>query len=361
MKFVRADWKPGAHRGLREEQGLCAAQRASRLVVGRQGRCNFDRIEWVIMPDPATASAALQNGEIDWWESPITDLVPVLKRNRNIKVDIADPLGNIGSFRLNHLHPPFNNVKVRRAVQMALSQEDYMRAVVGSDTKPVEHAPELLHAGHAALHRGRRRAAQGPARHRRRQEAAGRGRLQRPARDLPRRPGPAAAQGHGRDHRRPAEEDRHDGRLRRHRLGHGRPAPRLQEPAGPGRLGHVPHLACRRRLREPGGHIAVRAGGEKGPAWFGWPDDPAVEKDVADWFDAKTSTRRRPRWPPSTRPAMASVTYIPTGFYKSLPGLAQQRRRRRQRPAAVVLGREEGVMTPAVFAHRRVRGSRRTG
>ena len=43
------------------------------------------------MPDPATASAALQNGEIDWWESPLTDLIPLLKRNRNIKVDIADP------------------------------------------------------------------------------------------------------------------------------------------------------------------------------------------------------------------------------------------------------------------------------
>jgi peptide/nickel transport system substrate-binding protein len=34
----------------------------------------------------------------------------VLKRNRNIKIDIADPLGNIGAFRLNHMHPPFNNI-----------------------------------------------------------------------------------------------------------------------------------------------------------------------------------------------------------------------------------------------------------
>ena len=34
---------------------------------------------------------------------------------------------------MNHLHPPFNNVGVRRAVLMALSQEDYMRALVGDD------------------------------------------------------------------------------------------------------------------------------------------------------------------------------------------------------------------------------------
>jgi peptide/nickel transport system substrate-binding protein len=90
-------------------------------------------VEWVVIPDPATAAAALQNGEVDWWESPITDLVPTLRKNRNISVDIADPLGNIGSFRMNHLHPPFDDVKARRAVLTALSQEDYMRALVGDD------------------------------------------------------------------------------------------------------------------------------------------------------------------------------------------------------------------------------------
>src|SRR3981081_4318881 len=80
------------------------------------------------------AGAARQTGEGDWWENPITDLVPVLKKNRNISVDIADPLGNIGVFRMNHLYPPFNDVKARRAVLAALSQEDYMRALVGDDT-----------------------------------------------------------------------------------------------------------------------------------------------------------------------------------------------------------------------------------
>src|SRR6202022_5060724 len=59
---------------------------------------------------------------------------PVVKKNRNISVDIADPLGNIGSFRMNHLFPPFNDVKARRALLTALSQEDYMRALVGDDT-----------------------------------------------------------------------------------------------------------------------------------------------------------------------------------------------------------------------------------
>ena len=107
----------------------------------------FDRIEWLILPDDATKAAALQNGEVDWWENPIPDLVPLLKRNRNLNVDIADPLGNIGSFRMNHLHPPFNDVRARRAVMMALSQEDYMRAVVGDDETLWKPLPSFFTPG----------------------------------------------------------------------------------------------------------------------------------------------------------------------------------------------------------------------
>jgi peptide/nickel transport system substrate-binding protein len=64
--------------------------------------------------------------------NPITDLVPLLQKNRNITVDI-DRRGNIGVFRMNHLYPPFNDVRARRALLMAMSQEDYMRALVGDD------------------------------------------------------------------------------------------------------------------------------------------------------------------------------------------------------------------------------------
>ena len=133
MKFAKSEWVPGAKAVFEKFADYVPRQeKASWLAGGKQ--MLVDRIEWMVMPDPATAAAALQNGEVDWWESPISDLVPLLKKNRNVMVDIADPLGNIGSFRMNHLHPPFNDVKARRAVLMALSQEDYMRALVGDDT-----------------------------------------------------------------------------------------------------------------------------------------------------------------------------------------------------------------------------------
>ena len=132
MRFKKDEWVPGAKAVFEQFDGYVPrAEKANWLAGGK--RMNFDRIEWQIVPDAATAAAALQNGEVDWWETPITDLIPLLKKNPNVAVDIADPLGNIGSFRINHLYPPFNDVRARRAVQIALSQEDYMGAVVGDD------------------------------------------------------------------------------------------------------------------------------------------------------------------------------------------------------------------------------------
>jgi peptide/nickel transport system substrate-binding protein len=132
MRFVQNEWVPGARAVFEKFSGYVPRPEPSSWLAGGK-RVAADRIEWVVIADPATASSALQNGEVDWWEFPIEDLVPALKKNRNIAVDIADPLGNVGYLRLNHLHPPFNDVRARRAVLMATSQEDYMRAIVDDD------------------------------------------------------------------------------------------------------------------------------------------------------------------------------------------------------------------------------------
>ncbi|HRE22430.1 MAG TPA: ABC transporter substrate-binding protein, partial [Rhabdaerophilum sp.] len=139
MKFKKEEWVPGAKAVFERFADYKPRDEAASWLAGGK-KMMVDRIEWIIMPDPATASAALQNGEVDWWENPISDLVPVLKANRNIMVDIGDPLGNIGAFRMNHLHPPFNKVKIRRAILAAMNQEDYMRGIVGDDNnlwKPI--------------------------------------------------------------------------------------------------------------------------------------------------------------------------------------------------------------------------------
>jgi len=92
-----------------------------------------DRVEWNVIPDAATASAALAANEADWWESPTTDLLPMLKRNPQLVVDLTDKTGLIGLMRFNQLNPPFDNPEIRRIVLRSVSQADMMTAVAGTD------------------------------------------------------------------------------------------------------------------------------------------------------------------------------------------------------------------------------------
>jgi peptide/nickel transport system substrate-binding protein len=94
---------------------------------------HIDRVVWNFIPDPATASAALTQGEIDWWENPAIDLVPQLKGSKDLVVTVKDRTGEIGCLRFNHLHPPFDNPAIRRVVVAAMDQQEVMEAVAGAE------------------------------------------------------------------------------------------------------------------------------------------------------------------------------------------------------------------------------------
>ena len=95
---------------------------------------HFDRVEWTVIPDAATAAAALIAGEADWWELPVNDLLPQIGRNSAVKIDVNDA-GSIGIMRFNHLQPPFNNPAIRRALLGAADQAAAMTAVAGTDPR----------------------------------------------------------------------------------------------------------------------------------------------------------------------------------------------------------------------------------
>jgi peptide/nickel transport system substrate-binding protein len=94
---------------------------------------NFDRVEWKVIPDASTAASALQAGEVDWWEQVQADLVPLLRKNADVVLGPSNPQGYVAGMRFNHLHPPFNDERLRKAIQIAVNQDDYMRAVTGND------------------------------------------------------------------------------------------------------------------------------------------------------------------------------------------------------------------------------------
>ena len=96
-------------------------------------RVNLDRVIWTTVPDPATAAAALQTGEQDWWEYASADLLPLLRRNPNITARVQDPIGQAALLRMNWLQPPFDNPAIRRVVLHAVVQSDYLTAMLGDD------------------------------------------------------------------------------------------------------------------------------------------------------------------------------------------------------------------------------------
>ncbi len=96
-------------------------------------RVYIDRVEWHTIPDAATAAAALQRGEVDWWEQPTADLLSLLRRDRNLVVEPKEHGGFMSMIRFNHLQPPFDNPAIRRAFFPGIRQSDYMNAVMGDD------------------------------------------------------------------------------------------------------------------------------------------------------------------------------------------------------------------------------------
>jgi peptide/nickel transport system substrate-binding protein len=132
FRFLREEFRPGDRVIYTKFHEYVSREEPSDFLAGGKP-VHFDRVEWRVMPDPSTAAAALQNNEVDWWETPLADLVPLLRRNRDIVVDLVNGAGDLGVLRFNFLHPPFDNGAVRRAILPALDQRAFMDAAIGTD------------------------------------------------------------------------------------------------------------------------------------------------------------------------------------------------------------------------------------
>ena len=132
FRFLRDEWIPGASAAFARYAGYSSRQEPSDFVSGGK-MANFDRIEWKVITDPATAAAAIQNNEADWWQTPTPDLLPILRKTRGVSVDLLDKFGAVAVMRFNMLHPPFDNLKLRQAILPAIDQSDFMSAGFGSE------------------------------------------------------------------------------------------------------------------------------------------------------------------------------------------------------------------------------------
>ena len=106
-----------------------------------------DRLEWRFIPDPATASAALASGEVDYWELPPPDLMPSLARNRAIRIVPVNPVGSMVWIRMNHAQPPFNDPRARQALLHLVSQRDVLDAAGIPPADRVDWCPAYFLCG----------------------------------------------------------------------------------------------------------------------------------------------------------------------------------------------------------------------
>jgi peptide/nickel transport system substrate-binding protein len=130
FRFVHDEWAPGSRVVYERFDGYVPRDEPASFTAGGKV-ANFERVEWVYMPDPATGMAALQAGEVDFYENPPIDLVSILEADPNVVVEVLDTIGIVTALRPNFLHPPFDDVRARQALLWLTDLEPNLQAGVG--------------------------------------------------------------------------------------------------------------------------------------------------------------------------------------------------------------------------------------
>ena len=133
FRYVASERVPGARTVYERFEGYVPRPSGTADWTSGPKIAHVDRVEWNVIPDAFTASAALRSGQADWWQEPALDLVPSLRKDANIRLIELDPTGAPAMMRFNHLQPPFNNPGVRRALLGAVDQAEFMEAVAGAE------------------------------------------------------------------------------------------------------------------------------------------------------------------------------------------------------------------------------------
>ncbi len=312
FRFVADEWNPGQRAVWAKNDRYVPRQEAVDGLAG--GRVpKIDRIEWTIITDPATSGNAMMQGEQDYWEYPLHDLLPLMRRNRNLVVEQRLMDGTYGVCRFNTLQPPFNNPAIRRAVAMAVDQRDYLRAVAGEDpdgwgvcegvftcdtplandvgsdalkTHNIERAKQALAA---AGYNGEKVVLIAPG------DYPQINALSLVTADIIRRLGMNL------------ELISADwGTLIQRRTS--------KEPVERGGWSIIHTTSSGQSLQLPVFHLFLRANGAN--AWFGWPDVPEVERLRAEWVEKGGDPAEGRRIAEAlNREAMQSMYYVPLGYY----------------------------------------------
>ena len=274
---------------------------------------HVDRVEWRIMPDPATSTGALQTGEVDWVEYPLIDLLPTFKRDKNIQVVNLYALSLPAVIALNHTQPPFDNEKLRQALLPAIDQNEFMTAIVGDQSELMNNpcgvftpGTPMANGADMSVLTGKRNLALAK---KLVAESGYKGEkivlmlptdqiyivpMVQVARDLFTRLGLNVDM-----------QSMDWGTLVGRRA--------LDKPAADGGWNSFCTSWTGLQLSNPGSHFPLRGNGKGG--WFGWPDSPALEALRDQWFAAADEAAQKKICEQMQTVAFKEVPYVPIGAY----------------------------------------------
>jgi len=273
----------------------------------------LDRVEWHTTPDPATASAALQAGETDWWEYASADLLPLLRRNARITVRVQDPAGQVALMRMNHLQSPFDNPAVRRVVLNSVVQSDFLTGMLGEDRALWHDGAGVFTPGTPLASEAGMSAITGPRDiGRLRADLMAAGYKGEPvalivATDFPNL---KALSDVGADMLRKigmnVDYQATDwGSVLQRRA--------RKDPVAKGGWSMFFTFGAGADCATPAAHLMLRSNGAN--AWFGWPDDPKIEALRDAWFVAPDLAAQKPIADALQLEAFQSVPFVPLGQY----------------------------------------------
>ena len=129
FRFVKDQWRPGNTMLLERNPAYVARKEAPDFLSGGKN-VKIDQLTLRVMPDQSTGANALLAGEIDYMQYLPFDILPVLEKEKAVKLL---GLGGIhqfqGNFRLNHAAPPFDNPKVRQVMWKLVDQGATLTAI----------------------------------------------------------------------------------------------------------------------------------------------------------------------------------------------------------------------------------------
>ena len=130
FRFVDAEYRPGVKMVFVKNTAYVPRAEPPQMNSGAK-LAKVDRLEWIGMPDPMTQINALAANEIDYAPLLPTDLLPIIEKTKGVSVVIPDPGGRQNLLRMNWTQPPFDDVKMRQAVLLAVDQAEYLQAQGG--------------------------------------------------------------------------------------------------------------------------------------------------------------------------------------------------------------------------------------